>query len=1057
MSLKLKMNSDDPAKGAPKKRMSKALLYTLETLGVLLVLVFLGFMGVLIRIHTKPLDVSFAKDYILAQVEDGASGVRYDMDSLTLYWPELNGDFYLSASKLRAIGADKADLISVDQVAVGLVKAPLFFGRVRPQVLVVQSPRFSVTRDAEGGIDIGFGTMHTDLDADILNPDQNVAEKILDVFYAEGRGQAFSQLRSLEVWDATVAVQDAVNDAAFELKRMDFIVSRKPYGLVASSKVSLPGVVATDPVVGVSADIAIPRNGKMVRADIRVSDGYVRFLEKLMGDEHSELLRKQSGLIQARADVQLDGHFMPKFVDVNMISERGIIVLPELYPSGVAYEDLDLHARYDYGSKAVFVEDSGVSLRGVPVAVGADFVWNDGELTGPMRVDIARLSHGQLKNLWPESLVEGNSYKWAVTKITGADFKDVFAQFYLRADADDGSANAENLMTGFRFTGAQINYRSPLTPVTQAVGKAVFNLDQERMNVDVSSAKLMDMKISKADVILTEILKEKQGKVDIEIDLDGPLASALRFVKDEPIGADIDVDFSKVRGSTALDIGVRLPLLKDIKLSDVWIDIKGQARDAVLPKFVRGLDIAGDVFDVRVAKNLLTVKGAGQLNSRPVDAVFEQYLISKGKPFRSRITAKIDADPSLRAHFGLDLDDFLSGTVPIDLSYKETSATRRVIDVTGNLAPARVFVEAFGYEKPVGVGGDLRVQAIVEKDEIKEVKGLSVNTPGFVVRDGGLGFIKEELSNGVFPYFEIGESKGRVEFSIAPDGAQNISMDMAFLDLRPFLDDEDDKEQVYDDPPRIISIKTAEMRASDYPIMTDGKFYIDINRAGQFNQMEMDGIAGTGAIYLRYKLDESGKRAFRLEADDAGKTLEAFDLYDKIRGGKLVIYGEPIRGVFDRNLVGKAEITDFRVVKAPGLAKLMSAMSLPGMLNLLNNDGLVFSKLAADFNWLYRPQGSLLVLKDGRTSGNSVGLTFDGTFDHAAHTVDLSGTIVPLSGINNLVSSIPIVGQILSGGTGSVFAATYTMKGSGDDPKVVVNPLAALTPGILRRIFFEQK
>ena len=173
-------------------------------------------------------------------------------------------------------------------------------------------------------------------------------------------------------------------------------------------------------------------------------------------------------------------------------------------------------------------------------------------------------------------------------------------------------------------------------------------------------------------------------------------------------------------------------------------------------------------------------------------------------------------------------------------------------------------------------------------------------------------------------------------------------------------------------------------------------------------------------------------------------------------GGTLVIYGEPIRGVFDRNLVGAAEIRDFKVVDAPALAQLLSVMSLPGVVKNLNGEGLAFKKMKADFDFLYRPNGSLLVLKDGRTSGNTLGLTFDGTFDNAASTVDVNGTIIPLSGVNKIIGDIPLVGDILTGGTGALIAATYSMKGPGDDPKVVVNPLSVLTPGILRRILFEQ-
>jgi hypothetical protein len=143
------------------------------------------------------------------------------------------------------------------------------------------------------------------------------------------------------------------------------------------------------------------------------------------------------------------------------------------------------------------------------------------------------------------------------------------------------------------------------------------------------------------------------------------------------------------------------------------------------------------------------------------------------------------------------------------------------------------------------------------------------------------------------------------------------------------------------------------------------------------------------------------------------------------------------------------------VVKAPALARLLGALSLPGLMNLLGNEGISFTKMEANFDWVYRTQGSLMVLKDGRTSGNSLGLTFEGTFDKAAGNIDVSGTLVPMSGVNDIIGSIPLIGDILTGGSGGVFAATYSIKGKAEQPEIFVNPLAVLAPGILRRILFE--
>ena len=53
------------------------------------------------------------------------------------------------------------------------------------------------------------------------------------------------------------------------------------------------------------------------------------------------------------------------------------------------------------------------------------------------------------------------------------------------------------------------------------------------------------------------------------------------------------------------------------------------------------------------------------------------------------------------------------------------------------------------------------------------------------------------------------------------------------------------------------------------------------------------------------------------------------------------------------------------------------------------------------------------------------------------------------------MGNIPIIGTILTGteeGSG-IFAATYKMKGSLENPEVKVNPLSALAPGIFRNLF----
>jgi hypothetical protein len=64
------------------------------------------------------------------------------------------------------------------------------------------------------------------------------------------------------------------------------------------------------------------------------------------------------------------------------------------------------------------------------------------------------------------------------------------------------------------------------------------------------------------------------------------------------------------------------------------------------------------------------------------------------------------------------------------------------------------------------------------------------------------------------------------------------------------------------------------------------------------------------------------------------------------------------------------------------------------------------------------------------------------------------GVISPAYALTGLVDSIPLIGDILTGGKGEgIFAMTFKVTGSLDDPNISVNPLSLLAPGFLRNVF----
>lgn len=95
----------------------------------------------------------------------------------------------------------------------------------------------------------------------------------------------------------------------------------------------------------------------------------------------------------------------------------------------------------------------------------------------------------------------------------------------------------------------------------------------------------------------------------------------------------------------------------------------------------------------------------------------------------------------------------------------------------------------------------------------------------------------------------------------------------------------------------------------------------------------------------------------------------------------------------------------------------------------------------------------MLTLKDSKAFGNVMGITAKGTYYSKYQEYNLNGLIAPAYGLNTFIGSIPVVGNLLSGKDGTVFAANYSITGDVDDPIIDINPLSALSPNSLKEIF----
>ena len=1070
-----------------------SLKFIFTTLIVMVPVCMIAVFILLWRIASAPLEIGFAKTYVMEALSDEMSGNHAVMEGVYLHWPDFKDSIHLVLDEGKVLNKDDKIILSVRAIALSLSKAGLLRGQLLPTKVTLKEPNLRIIRSVDGGIDIGIGSTNfsnTDSDEDTEAMVRRVLSYLAEPSSKDYQDSPLSELESLEIENARLMLEDHINGLSWFLPNFGGTFRRNDKGLFSRLEISLPDVRGETSTV----HFLLSYFWKLERFEL-VTEILNLDTMILAGKFASlDVLRDQDLVLNAELRTSFGHDLLPGVVSLNARSEGGALYHPAVTKEKLPFKDFNLALSYDRYSKNIKLKDTRITLRDVTFKASADLKNAEFEkITGSVSLKVDTLKQSSIDSLWPEFLRGDNSEEWLVQKMSDGTFHDMWANVDIIAqrivkeqDAElnpdvfkspelpndnlftDDLTNEEkiwdfditDLQAGYAFENMSVDYRAPLFPVTKAKGTGKFDYNTDILSAHIEDAYLGDLHVRDANVVLGEVVAVGKGSAELDIDFEGELQEVFAYLSNEPINMNQDkgMDISRVKGKADLRTRLVFDTSKKVLLEEMEIESSGTLRDVFIPDVVHTLDLTGGPFKLDLKNKKVTVSGSGALHQRAIDVVWSEYLQSEGKPYKSQTKAKITADPNIRKELGIDLDDFLEGSVGLDVVYTTYRGGKSIADVKVDAKPARFFVSPFDYDKRPQKAATAKFRAVFRNEELRELKDLTAQSEGFKLETTALGFKKYKgetyLHNGKVSRFTLGETDAALDFTIQDDGVVKILFDGDFLDLRPFLN-VDEVQEGYTQPATMISVKAKQMRTSEDETVRAVEMYSDIDEKGRFNQLEMDAKVGKGDLYLRFKPNEDGKRKFVLEATDAGATLKAFYIYTGMEGGEIRIFAEPIEGGRDRNFSGTAEITNFKVTKAPAMSKLLSILSLPGMIEVLRDDGLDFRRLEADVNWLYRPDGSLVVLEDGRTSGNSLGLTFDGEFDNAKRLVDIEGTVIPLSGVNEIIGSIPLVGDIITGGSGSLFAATYQIKGKMDDPKISTNPLSVLAPGLLRRILFE--
>ncbi len=215
-------------------------------------------------------------------------------------------------------------------------------------------------------------------------------------------------------------------------------------------------------------------------------------------------------------------------------------------------------------------------------------------------------------------------------------------------------------------------------------------------------------------------------------------------------------------------------------------------------------------------------------------------------------------------------------------------------------------------------------------------------------------------------------------------------------------------------------------------------------RAGEIRSFGLNAKIGRDATLtgdLRSR--GSGRQLIYLESSDAGAFFRFTDVYTRMTGGQVAIAMET-PSADNSAQQGMLSAHNFAIHDETQLERAVTTGNQPRRGNAID-----FSNMRLDFT---RMPGRV-ALRDGVVRGPILGGTIDGVVDYARDDVHLHGTLVPLYGPNNLLGQLPLLGLFLGGEKEGLVGITYEVIGKAGSPQLRINPISALAPGLLRKVF----
>jgi hypothetical protein len=719
--------------------------------------------------------------------------------------------------------------------------------------------------------------------------------------------------------------------------------------------------------------------------------------------------------------------------------------------------DLKASGRYLTADRQLEFDDMGLSsqLGRMAAALKVRFGNKSPEISFGGQIPSMQVTG--VKQFWPFWMAR-KPREWVLANMFGGNVSNASIAVFIPAGRMKGPGipmelDASELQIGFGFTDTRINLPGDVPPLRHIDG--AFSLKGEALAVDVAKAatyapsgRVVSVDGGRFSIPSTYA---KPLMANMTLHISGHADAITELANFAPINALKGTNFKPddFSGNAAADIQASFGLIADQHPPKPTWNAQIQLQGVNLIPPLEGRKIAALTGLLAVDNKAARLTANGTIDDVPAELTVVEPVDQSAGVKRERVI-KATLNNAQREKLVPGLSELVDGQIGVELTRMDDKRQSVSLD----LSRTAMTVPGIGWTKGSGIGAKAQFDVISGDNKDLSIQGFQLTGETFGAK-GDFQLSNGSLTSASFSHVQLSPADDYSVNVKRSKGAYDISVGGSSIDVRPVITHlrssatGGNASSASDGTSISVAAKIDQAVGFNDEHLSNVSLNVSV-RGSAISRADISAVTSSGQAVVSQM---SRGDTISVTSGDAGAIARFTDLYDNMRAGLLNLKLKA-RG---NDWLGSMDIRNFQLVNEQRLQSLVSTPvgdSGESLNTATKRDiDVNTARFQRAFASLVYQQGSLSVA-NGVVRGDQIGATFQGTVRDAVGNMEMTGTFMPAYGLNRLFGELPLIGAILGNGRDrGLLGITFKLDGAFDKPRLIVNPLSLIAPGVFRQIF----